>query len=341
VALNALSELVSNQGDWPTAWATMEESIAISRNLNDHRGLARGLATLSLFRVRGAGGAGQDSQPLADESLALARSLGEPWTLGYVLTVLDSRNVLLGNHQSGPRMSEEALHWFEKAGDQWGVIMSLRHIGMGAMARGDYSAARKAAEKALAVSREIGARLDEAYTLSTLADLARIEGDYELANGYYEQGLALYRNLGLKGDVASTLHGLGHVALARGRAPEALNLQTQSLEMQRAAGNKAGMLEGITGLAAVARVLGDRSRAARLLGAVEALRTALDAPIWPAEQVEYDRHVTALRADLDDTVFADAWAEGRAMTLEQATAEALAPMRVGGSATAAGKERDV
>ena len=41
-------------------------------------------------------------------------------------------------------------------------------------------------------------------------------------------------------------------------------------------------------------------------------------------QVQYQREVAAARAVLDDATFAAAWAEGRAMTLEQAVAYALA-----------------
>ena len=34
-ALSGLAELVSNLGDWPTAWAAMEQSIAITRGLGE------------------------------------------------------------------------------------------------------------------------------------------------------------------------------------------------------------------------------------------------------------------------------------------------------------------
>ena len=40
-------------------------------------------------------------------------------------------------------------------------------------------------------------------------------------------------------------------------------------------------------------------------------------------RVDYDCHVAALRSSLGETAFAKAWAEGRAMTLDQAIAYAL------------------
>jgi hypothetical protein len=61
-----------------------------------------------------------------------------------------------------------------------------------------------------------------------------------------------------------------------------------------------------------------------LFGAAEALRVAIDAPRLPVERADYERWVAAVRAQLGAEAFAAEWAEGGAMTLEQAIASALA-----------------
>jgi hypothetical protein len=76
-------------------------------------------------------------------------------------------------------------------------------------------------------------------------------------------------------------------------------------------------------LAVVAGVWGQTERAARLFGAAIALREAIDAPLWPIERIDYDRHVAAARSSLGEEPFAAAWAEGRTMRLEDAIALAL------------------
>ena len=43
----------------------------------------------------------------------------------------------------------------------------------------------------------------------------------------------------------------------------------------------------------------------------------------PNEKTEYDRQVGNLRAGMDENAFAAAWAEGHAMSMEQAIAFAL------------------
>jgi len=40
-------------------------------------------------------------------------------------------------------------------------------------------------------------------------------------------------------------------------------------------------------------------------------------------RTDYDRAVASVRAQLDEATFGAAWAEGQALTLEQAIAEAL------------------
>ena len=64
-------------------------------------------------------------------------------------------------------------------------------------------------------------------------------------------------------------------------------------------------------------------RAARLYGAAASLREAIGSPLGPLGQAEMDRDVAAIRASLGEPAFAQAWAEGRALTLEQAIDDAL------------------
>jgi hypothetical protein len=59
------------------------------------------------------------------------------------------------------------------------------------------------------------------------------------------------------------------------------------------------------------------------LGAAEALRETIGLPLAPVDRAAYERNVAAVRAQFDAASFAAAWAEGRAMTLEQAIAYAL------------------
>jgi hypothetical protein len=62
-----------------------------------------------------------------------------------------------------------------------------------------------------------------------------------------------------------------------------------------------------------------------LLGAVEALIQAIGLVQDSVDQdeYEYERGVAAARAHLDEEAFAEAWAESRAMSMEEASSYAL------------------
>jgi hypothetical protein len=74
---------------------------------------------------------------------------------------------------------------------------------------------------------------------------------------------------------------------------------------------------------AVAR--GEGARAARLLGAAEAIREAAAAPMTAFEREEHDAAVGRSRAGLDASAFESTWTAGRLMSEDAAVAFALSP----------------
>jgi DNA-binding CsgD family transcriptional regulator len=78
---------------------------------------------------------------------------------------------------------------------------------------------------------------------------------------------------------------------------------------------------GLEELGRVVAGQGEPIWATRLLGAAEALREAMEAPVPPIEHSEYERQIAALRAELGVTRFRAARAEGHSMTPQQAFSE--------------------
>jgi hypothetical protein len=64
--------------------------------------------------------------------------------------------------------------------------------------------------------------------------------------------------------------------------------------------------------------------AARLLGAAEALREAISAPVPPDERDDNEQTLAAARTQLGEKNFTAAWAEGRKMTPAQVLAAGAA-----------------
>jgi tetratricopeptide (TPR) repeat protein len=117
----------------------------------------------------------------------------------------------------------------------------------------------------------------------------------------------------------------GHVAHDQGDQERALALYAESLTLYKRVGDRVGIAACLEGLSCVAFAQGQMERATRLSGAAAALRDEIGAPLPPADRPAYERAVAALHTALGDDAFEAYWEAGRALSLEQAIAEALAP----------------
>jgi len=149
--------------------------------------------------------------------------------------------------------------------------------------------------------------------------------DLVSARVLFEDSLAMLRQLEDKDGIAISLHLLGDVARKAGDLGSARACFAESLAILRGLGHKVRIVYSLDELAAVAGALGSPPAAARLWGAAERLREEMGSPAGPGE-LAGDARVAAARAVLqDDAAFDLAWREGRAWSLDQAIAYALAP----------------
>jgi hypothetical protein len=202
------------------------------------------------------------------------------------------------------------------------------------MEQRDFTRAVPLLEQTLALSRDVGYKVGVAWTLQNLSWVALWQGDYARGTALNEESLTVFRELeeppGADGTacclMARGVLELGHGALAEARVALADSLgRFAAYHDQR---NIARCLEGFAALAAAhARQCPEDTeharRAARLWGAAEALRSASGFRQPPADRVHDEPYLAAARTQLDDATWAVAWAEGRAMTTEQAVAYAL------------------
>jgi tetratricopeptide (TPR) repeat protein len=159
-----------------------------------------------------------------------------------------------------------------------------------------------------------------------LGEAARGRGDYALARKLYEEALeeASERN-------PVPLFNLGQVALSQGDCTAAHGYFVRTLRLSAKLGYRTFVAHALEGVAEVIALQGEPGRALRLLGAANTVRQAINTPIEPADLPEYDRALATARAALGEAAFAAAWAEGQAMTTEQAIKLGIEP--VTGSAT--------
>ena len=103
-----------------------------------------------------------------------------------------------------------------------------------------------------------------------------------------------------------------------------MSLLNESLVLRKDAESKPGIAECFERLGMVAAEQGRLERAARLLGAAEALREATDTQVRAVDRADHERAAASVRSGREAKRLDRVWAEGRAMTLEQAVEYALA-----------------
>jgi tetratricopeptide (TPR) repeat protein len=183
---------------------------------------------------------------------------------------------------------------------------------------GSLDLARSYYERSLALAQELDDRERTAQSLSGLGGIAELEGDYRRAGSFFEQSVPLAREIGARGCLVWALHAWGFVTWQQGDLDTGRARLEESMALFREMGHRYGLARSLERLAGLALAQQQAERAARLYSAAASLRDAIGSPLGPLGQTELDQDVAAIRAALGGTAFARAWAEGTAMTLEQA-----------------------
>jgi non-specific serine/threonine protein kinase len=259
---------------------------------------------------------------LAQESLALSRQLAERKQTGYALYILGRLARIDGNYIGAATFFEESLLLFRELGKQEDIALVLSDMGLTVLNLGEDERATALCEESLALSRTLGDPRAIASWLANLGTIVLARGDCQRAKELCDESLGIRRALGYKGGCAHTLAILGRIALAQRNYEEAIACFNESLTLRQEIGEKEGIATVLEGLAAVTEALGEPVRAAGLYGFAESLRTQIGAPLSPIDVPSYQQAIATLRAKLDEPTFLNARAAGRAMTLEEALAEA-------------------
>jgi DNA-binding CsgD family transcriptional regulator len=231
----------------------------------------------------------------------------------------------LGDYELATSLGEKGLALCHELGDKESRGELLLWLGYIATVQADYQRATALLDECLGMSREHGKRWLHGNALLQLGMMARHQGDDKRAAAFNTQGLAVLRAIGNKFATAFGLKRYGRdVALPQHHYDEAGALFKESLQLYREVRSRWGSEECLEGLAQVASARGQYEHAARLFGAAEAQREIVGWWYEPVDQASHDQWVVPTRAILGETPFAAAWAEGRAMTLDQAIEYALA-----------------
>jgi predicted ATPase/class 3 adenylate cyclase len=217
---------------------------------------------------------------------------------------------------------DHALVIIRERADQKYLVEALAGKAGFATLRGNYSTGRKLSEEAVALARASEDLNAMASSLLQLGQACYYLGDYPIAQATFEERRAVCTR---RGDTyhAPSLDWLGHISTARGEYATAGAHLRESMRQRLTIDRTIGVAYTLNGFAGLAAAQGDHPRAVRLSGAAARLCELSGMPANRAEEGSMRDRLPAIQAALGDAAYDAAWAEGRALTQEQAVAYAL------------------
>ncbi|MFN8443724.1 MAG: tetratricopeptide repeat protein [Caldilineaceae bacterium] len=321
-ALHAAGHCIGIEGNYEMAQRYLEESLAIGRELNDPFCIAlalHGLGNRALDQ-----GDYETACVRFEESLHIRRATGDRAGMAASLNNLGIAAYEQGNYTASRQLHEESLALKRELGDQQGIASSLNNLGNLATNRGDFKTAHQLHEESLLLKRALGDQQGIATSLNNLGVVARNERDYHTAQLRLDESRTLHRAIGNKRGEALALYNLGDTARQAGDNSLSLRYYKESLRIRKDVGDKQGIAECFAGLADVLQVYQQSEQSVQLLAAASAILESIAGALEQAERANFEQAVTAMRTTLGEDRFTELWNAGCGLTIEQASALALA-----------------
>jgi predicted ATPase/transcriptional regulator with XRE-family HTH domain len=218
--------------------------------------------------------------------------------------------------------SERSLAMARKHGTPQPLAHALMVSGLVKALEGRFAEAESALEESISLFHELNDDWGHALALMSQGYTAYRRNDGASALTLNERALAEFRAGGDRYFQSVCLYEIGSLRARQGDWHAGLADLRQSLALARELGSNYEIASGLLRLAETEQHLGRQARAVRLYCAA---RLAYDsAGAWRTqEDLMLEERLTQCRAALDETTFATALDESRAMTVEQAISYAL------------------
>jgi predicted ATPase/DNA-binding SARP family transcriptional activator len=261
--------------------------------------------------------------------LLLRESLERHYALGHLRESVFARNemgqvaFLQEDTAAARAFYEESLAVARASGDGISIGHTLDKLGDMALSQQDYTSAHTFYAEKLVIYRTSGETQGIVYSLNDLGNVAYGKQDYAASSAYYEQALDAARQIASRQLEALCLHKLAQAAMSQKEYARGRFLCAQSLTLGQRSGDWGCIAASLRLFARLVSAEGLAENAARLLGAAQHVQEKIGTLIPHEERPVYDRFLAELRGGIEAQTFASAWAQGYAMTLEEALEYAL------------------
>jgi DNA-binding CsgD family transcriptional regulator len=259
---------------------------------------------------------------LATQALDVARPLGDYYAVGLSTCHLAFVKGVAGDIDGALRLMQPVVRSVEGADHAVFIPRMGSVLGMLHLWSGDPAGAVAWFERDVRTADPVPPdNLIVARSLPGLVAALRHLGRRDEAQRLADRALALARKLGVPHLVADALEQSARLVAADDpSAAEVLHHEALALRVDH--GLRTFMVDNLDALAELAGRAESFAEAVRLLAASDAARAAMGYPRPPIDRAQHEAIVARLRAALGDRAFADLWAEGAGLSLDDAVAYA-------------------
>ena len=230
----------------------------------------------------------------------------------------------MGRYGEAQRYLEESLAIARELGDKVRIAAALQPLGMASLGQGHLGTARAHLEEALALARDLGDKRNLAAAMNAIAQLYRIEGALDKAELLYENVLTLARELDDSESLAIGLLNLAMVSICRRSEDKAREMLLQVIAIAGAIGSQRVGLSVVEVSAGLAALCQDWENTALFFGAAEAHNGSTGLHRDPADEAFLSPLMEKCRNALDASAFEAEEAKGRALGYDEVMKQARA-----------------
>jgi predicted ATPase/class 3 adenylate cyclase len=266
---------------------------------------------------------------LAEQRLALVRSLGNVGHTAWALYTLSQNASILGDAETSVACLRESVALFRQRNALDALPWVLIALGRALADTNDYEAAHTTYEEALAIFRQTGDQDGIAGVKAQRADLMREQGDLQGARVLFDEVARIEASLGDTRSHPWRRYQLGRLETLEGDyAAAGIHLKDSLRAFDETPGSagenkRIGVMRSLLALGGLAGAEGRWNRAAKLFGAVEAQCEALHLPLPADSRDDRDQSIGGGQAALGQERWMQVWSEGRAMAWQQVIDYAL------------------
>ncbi len=228
--------------------------------------------------------------------------------------------VFAGETAGLTELVDEIARRATETGDWWVIALNSAGSALADLAAGDTDTA----EAKLATATNAAARTGNPFVIAFVAlsrgRVAGFQGRLDEARRWFDEAIAAYELMGDRRFALVSQSDLAHALRQGGALDEAEGMYRRTLHEWLYLGNRGAVANQLESFAFIALARDDPVRAARLLGAAEAIREDVHAAMLPVERVEYAAAIERLRAVMAPDEFERELAAGRGLSYDAAVA---------------------